>query len=203
MKDPVAQDPAGTPQAAAERPFPSLPLRSQQLSARKPTRFAFRPTLDERRAVADALGLIDLAKFTFVGEIQPIGRADFVLTAQLFAEALQPCSVTLAPVPARVEEPVRRRYDADFNPPDAEEAEMVDDETEPLPEVLDIAAIAAEALALALPLYPRASGAELGEAVFAAVGVAPLMDAELKPFAGLAGLAEKLKIPDSGSSSKG
>lgn len=194
MSDPVASNTAA---------FPTMQLRSRELSARKPTRFAFRPTAEERRVIADSLGLIDLPKFGFSGEITPRGRADFVLSADLWADVVQPCSVTLAPVPAHLEERVRRQYEADFHAPETEEAEMVDDEAEPLPEVLDIAAIAAEALALALPLYPRATGAELGEAVFADQGVAPLAAADLKPFAGLAGLAEKLKNRDSGSSSEG
>lgn len=183
--------------------LPSLPFRSAQLSARKPTRFAFRPDAAGRRAIADALGLLDLTALSFDGELRPVGRADFVLEAQLVARAVQPCSVTLAPVPARIDEPVRRRYEADYRPPEAEEAEMVDDETDSLPEVIDVASIAAEALALALPLYPRVAGAELREAVFAAPGVTPLAEPDLKPFAGLAGLAERLKKPDSGSSSEG
>lgn len=183
--------------------LPSLPLRSAQLSARKPTRFAFRPDADGRRAIADALGLIDLAFLSFEGELRPSGRSDFVLEAQLSAKAVQPCSITLAPVPARIDEKVRRRFEADYHPPEAEEAEMVDDETEALPDVIDLAAIAAEALALALPLYPRAAGVELGEAVFAAPGATPLAEPDLKPFAGLAGLAERLNKPDSGSSSEG
>lgn len=191
------------PPATPPEGLPSMPFRSAQLSARKPTRFAFRPDAEGRRAIADALGLIDLPALSFEGELRPSGRSDFTLEAQLVARAVQPCSVTLAPVPARIDEPVRRRYETDHHTPTTEEAEMVDDETDPLPEVVDVAAIAAEALALALPLYPRAPGAELGEAVFAAPGVAPLVADDLKPFAGLAGLAEKLKKPDSDPSSQG
>ena len=153
--------------------------------------------------VADSLGLIELPGLTFVGEIRPTGRRDFTLEAQLTARAVQPCSVTLAPVPCQLEEVVRRRFDADFTAPETEEAEMVDDEVDPMPEIIDIAAIAAEALALALPLYPRAKGAELGEAVFAAPGTQPLAAADLKPFAGLAALADRLKKPDSDPSSQG
>lgn len=182
--------------------FPSQPLRSAALSARKPTRFNFHPDVEGRAAIAAALGLLDLPGLTFVGEIRPSGRHDFELTAHLTSRAVQPCSVTLAPVPCRIDEDVRRRFVADFKAPEAEEAEMVDDEVEPLPEVIDIAAIAAEALALALPLYPRAKGAELGEAVFAAPGTKPLQEADLKPFAGLAALADKLKKADFDPSSE-
>lgn len=186
-----------TAPAALPEGFPTQALRSQALSARKPTRFTFRPDAAARSAIARALDLIDLPFLSFVGEIRPAGRHDFLLEAQLQAKAVQPCSITLAPVPCTLDEAVRRRYDAEFKLPEAEEAEMIDDEVEALPEILDIAAIAVEALALALPLYPRAEGAELTEAVFAAPGVAPILDADLKPFAGLAGLAAKLKPTES------
>jgi uncharacterized metal-binding protein YceD (DUF177 family) len=74
--------------------------------------------------------------------------------------------VTLTPVRAVIDEPVRRRYVADLPQPDGDEVEMPEDDTlEPMPEVIDLAEVAAEALALALPLYPRAPGAELGSVV--------------------------------------
>ena len=77
----------------------------------------------------------------------------------------------------------------DVTAPEGAEIEMPEDDTqEPLPEVIDLGAVMAEALALALPDYPRAPGAELGEAVFAAPGVAALRDADLRPFAALAKL---------------
>ena len=99
-------------------------------------------------------------------------------------------------MPAKVEEPVLRRYLADYAAPQGDEVEITEDESEPLPEVIDIAAVAVEALALALPAWPRAPGAELGEAVFAEPGVAPMRQADLNPFAGLASLAERLKKDD-------
>jgi uncharacterized metal-binding protein YceD (DUF177 family) len=153
--------------------------------------------------MAAALGLIDVPALRLQGELRPVGRHDFDLVADLTARAVQPCSVTLAPVPCSLHEAVHRRFSADYTAPEGDEVEMADDETDPLPEVLDIAEIAAEALALALPQYPRAPGAELGEAVFAGPGVAPLSDTDLRPFSGLAALAEKLKKPSSGSSSEG
>jgi uncharacterized metal-binding protein YceD (DUF177 family) len=63
-----------------------------------------------------------------------------------------------------------------------------DDSAEPMPEAIDLAEVLREALALALPPWPRAPGAELGEAVFAVPGTAPIRDADLKPFAALAKL---------------
>lgn len=206
MTDTPENSPKTTGGETGENPaitMPSLPFRTQSLASRKPTRFDFRPDVAGRAAIAAALNLLDLPSLRLQGELRPVGRHDFDLVADLTAKAVQPCSVSLAPVPCTISEKVHRRFATELPQPTAEEVEMLDDETDPLPEVIDVAAIAAEALALALPLYPRADGAQLGEAVFAAPGVAPLVADDLKPFAGLAGLAEKLKKPDSDPSSQG
>lgn len=169
-------------------------MRVGALSGRKPTRFRFLPTSDERGLIAKSLNLINLPSLEMVGEIRPEGRGDYTLEAKLTAHAVQACSITLAPVQARVSESFVRRYLAQFEYPDADEYEIPeDDTTEPLPEVIDLTLVATEALALALPLYPRAEGASLGAKVFAPPGAEPLTDDVLKPFAGLAGLASALK----------
>jgi uncharacterized metal-binding protein YceD (DUF177 family) len=176
--------------AATPRP---TRFRTGGLSPRTPTRFSYRPDAGERKALAEDLGLLALYRLDLTGEIRPAGRDELVLEATLTAAADQACSVTLAPVPAQVSEPVRRRYVAGLETPEGDEVEMPeDDSVEPMPEVIDLAEIAAETLALALPLYPRAPGAEFAEGLHAADGVTPLTDADLKPFAGLQGLAAKL-----------
>lgn len=175
---------------AAPRP---TRFRTGGLSPRKPTRFSYRPDAGDKAALADDLGLIALHRLELTGEIRPAGRDELVLEATLTAVVDQACSVTLAPVPAQVSELFRRRYVAGLESPEGEEVEMPeDDSVEPMPEVIDLAEIAAEALALALPLYPRAPGAEFAQGLHAAEGVTPLTDADLKPFAGLQGLAAKL-----------
>lgn len=180
----------------AAQPRPTR-FRTGGLSPRKPTRFDYDPDAATRAALAADLDLLALRRLRLQGEITPKGRDELLLTARLTAEGDQACVVTLAPVPARIEEEVRRRYVAGLTDPDGDEVEMPEDDTvDPMPEVIDLAAIAAEALALALPLYPRTPGAELGETVHAATGVAPLTDADLKPFAGLAALAAKTAKPD-------
>lgn len=172
-------------------------FRTGGLSPRKPTRFTYAPDAEERRAIAEDLDLLALPALELTGEIRPTGRDELVLEARLTARADQPCSVTLAPVPARIDEPVRRRYVAGYELPEGDEVEMPEDDTvEPMPEVIDLAGIAAEALALALPLYPRAPGAEFSQTVHAGDGVAPLSDADVKPFSALQGLAEQLKAKE-------
>ena len=67
-----------------------------------------------------------------------------------------------------------------------------DDEIEPLGDRIDLGLVAIEALALALPPYPRKPGATLGPATAAARGAAPLEESALKPFAALAALRGKM-----------
>lgn len=175
----------------------ALRFRVAGLAQKKPTRFDFAPGEAGRAEIAAELGLIELPLLRMKGELRPVGRRDFELVADLTATAVQPSALSLEPVTTQISESVLRRYLADFAYPEGDEAEMPEDDTaEPLPETIDIPAVAAEVLALALPLYPRAPDEELGEAVFAEPGVAPLREADLKPFAGLAGLADKLRKDD-------
>ena len=51
----------------------------------------------------------------------------------------------------------------------------------------------AEALALALPDYPRAPDATLENAQVTEPGIAPMSDEDARPFAALAGLRDKLQ----------
>lgn len=165
-------------------------FRTGGLSPRKPTQFAFRPDQPVRALLAQDLAILALHRLEFQGQIAPAGRDAFLLTGRLTAELDQACIVSLVPVRSRIDEEVRRRYVAGFADPEGDEAEMPeDDSVEAMPEVIDIEAVAAEALVLALPLYPRAPDAGLGSIAHAGDGITPLEDSDLKPFAGLAALA--------------
>ncbi len=169
-------------------------LRVSALSQSTPTSFEITPEAGERAALADALDILGIRKLRFSGEVRGQGKRDWLLTGELGATVVQACVVTLEPVATRIDVPVRRLYLADWVEPEGEEVEMPeDDENEPLREVISPRAVMAEALALALPLYPRKEGVETGEAVFAEEGTEPLRDEDTKPFAALAGLREKLK----------
>jgi uncharacterized metal-binding protein YceD (DUF177 family) len=172
-------------------------FRTGGISPRKPTRFSYRPDAAERAELATHLGLLALHGLDFTGEITPSGRDELVLTGRITAKVEQACVITLAPVRTEISDLVRRRYVAGLEEPTGDEAEMPEDETvDAMPEFLDLSEIAAEALALALPLYPRAKGAEFGATVHAAKDVDPLTDGDLKPFSGLAGLADRLAGKD-------
>ena len=180
-----------------DAPLPSLPFKVAAIAGRNATHVKFAPTAAARAAIAADLGLLSLPQLLFDGEIRPAGKRDLILTGRLTALAIQPCSVTLEPVKTRVDEAVTRKYLADYVVADGEEVEIPEDDTqEPMGEVIDAAAVAMEALALALPLYPRAPGVELGEVGVAPEGAEPLRDADLKPFAGLAALMGKVTKPE-------
>ncbi len=167
------------------------------------TRFDLAPEKAARDALAATLGIEAIRKLRFAGALIPQGRNSWRLEADLGATAIQSCVVTLEPVTTRIDTTVTRRFVPSAQIGEFEagsETEMPDDDTlEPLGEVIDIAAVMAEALALALPAYPRKDGEDLGEAVFAEDGVAPLTDDDLRPFAGLSALRDKLQTRDDDS----
>lgn len=168
-------------------------LRFADLPARKPTRFSFTPQGGTLAMIAKAVGVSELRKLRVQGSVTPTGGRDWRLEAELGATVVQPCGVTLAPVVTRVDIPVERRFLAHWDTPEADEAEMPEDTSaEPLPEVLDIQALAIEELALAVPDFPRAEGAELGQMLAGPEGVEAMTDEAAKPFAGLAALKDKL-----------
>ncbi|MGR3759087.1 YceD family protein [Roseobacteraceae bacterium NS-SX3] len=169
-------------------------FRVADLPQNAPMAFDIQPAGEELAQIAGELGLRGLRKLRFKGELRAQGRRDWVLEAMLGATVVQDCVVTLEPVSTRIDQPVQRSYVAGLEMPEAEEAAMPEDDTvEPLGTHIDVQGVMVEALALALPQYPRKEGAELGEAVYAEPGVQPMRDEDAKPFAGLASLRDKLK----------
>lgn len=173
-------------------------LRVADLSAREPTRFDLAPATGVLAAIAQDLGLSGLKKLRFNGQVVPLGRRDWQLIGEIGATVVQPCSVTLEPVTTRIDAPVQRLYLAELPEfePGSEEQMPEDDSVEALPATLDLGAVMVEALALHLPLYPRAPGAELAASVFTEPGKAAMRDADARPFAGLKSLRGKLDKDD-------
>lgn len=168
-------------------------LRFAELSKHKPTRFELVLTEAERAALIADLGLLGLRKARLTGQIAPSGKSDWTLSATLGATVDQACGISLTPVTTRIDEPVERVFLADWQAPEAVETEMPEDtNTEALPAELELLSLFSEALALALPPFPRAPGAELQSGQFTEPGKTPMSDDDAKPFAGLA----KLKLVD-------
>ncbi|MCC1494401.1 DUF177 domain-containing protein [Cognatishimia sp. F0-27] len=185
-------------------PAPSTVLPVARLSQSGPTRFSLEPDAQTRAALASTLGISALRKLRFAGTITAKGRRAFELQADLGVTVVQPCVVTLASVTTRIDMPVLRRFvpEEDLVPETTEagaEVEMPEDDTlEPLGAQIDLEAVMTEAISLALPSYPRAEGATLEPVQVAEDGVVPLTDDDVKPFAGLAALRDKLGGGSSG-----
>ncbi len=169
--------------------------RVGRLSQTAPHAFDLRPDPAACAAIARDLGLRGLRKLRLAGTLAPEGRADWRLDARLGATVTQDCVVTLAPVNTRIDEDVTRRFLRDW-PPAAEQGDEVempeDDSIDPLGDEIDLWAVMVEALALALPPYPRAEGAEPVRTAAAPPGAAPLEDDRPRPFAALETLRGKL-----------
>ncbi|MBQ0715694.1 MAG: DUF177 domain-containing protein [Sulfitobacter litoralis] len=169
-------------------------LRVAELSQNAQTPFSLRPDADSLRKIAEELDLSALRKLSFEGRLKALGRSDWQLEARLGATVVQPCVVTLEPVQTRIDVDVTRLFVQDYEEPEETEVEMAEDDcTEPLGAWIDPAVVMIEALALEIPEYPRADGAELGQAVYTKPGEAPMTDEDARPFAGLANLKDQLK----------
>lgn len=163
-------------------------LRVAHLNPNRPTPFVLAPDQPARAALAAELGLIDLPALRFEGQVSPVHDDAWQVEGRLHARVAQPCVVSLQPVASELEDEVRLVFSPHVTPPEGEETEMPDDELEPLGQYIDLAAIMAEALALALPLYPRAADASLETTL----PEDPATDDETRrPFAGLADLLAK------------
>jgi uncharacterized metal-binding protein YceD (DUF177 family) len=162
-------------------------IEVRTLSALDGFDFDFAPTPDEAAALARLLGAQAVRKLRFAGRLAPAGGG-WSLDAALGASVVQTCVITLEPVTTRVEQRVRRRFlpETGIRAADLVVDPEENDEIEPLGERIDLGLVAIEALALALPAYPRKEGAVLGPAAVGAI------EEEPKPFAALAALRGKL-----------
>jgi len=173
------------------------------LNGDRENRFLLCPDAPERAEIAALLGLEGLGKLRFEGVILPEGDTDWRLEGKLGATVRQACIITAEPVSTRIDTPVTRRLIAmpsgglpdSPTPPEGDEEVQFDgdDGWDPLGRDIDLDAIMVESLALAIPEYPRASGANLKKAAFSPPGAAPIDTETIKPFASLAALRDKLK----------
>lgn len=172
----------------------SHPLRICDMPKSKNTHFDVRFSENEMAQIATILSAINVKKMRVSGKVSPSGKKDWVLTATAGATVTQTCVVTLEPVQTRVDTPITLTYLADYQVDGIESVtEMTTDENfEPLTDEIDLTTIASEAIAMALPDYPKLPDAHLETSVFAAKDITPMTDEDTKPFASLASLKDKL-----------
>ena len=163
-------------------------VRLDDKRSRTARHLRYEPTGEALDRLVAEFELLGLRKAALTAELTPEGSRDWALTGRLGATVVQPCVVTLQPVTTRIEAPFERIYvDGLPEAKAGEEIEMPeDDRIEARPSVLHLDQLFAEVLALELPAFPRADGAELPATVAES-------DEKPNPFAVLAQLKSTLK----------
>jgi len=157
----------------SDAPPLSEPIRLNQIGAGLTRRLE--PDEAQRRVVARWLDLQSLDAFVTEMTVAP-APVGWTLSGRITAEAVQRCGLTLAPVPARIDQSFRIAL-AEAGENEASEVEVfLEDDTPDLIEDgrIDLGHHAVEQLSLALDPFPRAPGAEF---------TPPEESAEISPFA--------------------
>ncbi len=149
--------------------------------------------------VARRLGVLEVKALAGHFEVKVGAGAIARVSGKIHAELVQACVVSLAPVPATIDEEIEATYIAAERltrkkQKDADEEEMVGLDSEDPPEVaedgrIDLGELAVTQLALVLDPYPRAPGVAFSPA---AVGLKASEEGDPEPAGPFAALA-KLK----------
>lgn len=174
------------------------PVRLRDLKGAKELAVDVRPEAPVREALAKQLGILAVRKLSLSGKLRSVGKGDWAFSGVLGATVVQECVATLQPVTTRIEEPVKRLFVTELpDPGPGSETEIPEDvDVEQLSDPIDLGFIMAEALALALPPFPRAEGAGAKDFAVSEPGTEPMTDEDAKPFASLAELRKKLADKD-------
>lgn len=191
---------APQPEAAVVEPAPfQRPFTVATLSRARAHGFDLRPEGEEAVKIASFLKIRSVADLRFKGDLTAQSQDAWRIDGRLTAKVTQDCVISLAPVVQIVDEIVVRPYVPEEDLATMSEVDLdpdSDDDPEAFTDVIDPGQLALEALALALDPYPRAEDAALDQTRFAPPGVVPLSEDDLKPFAGLAALKDKLESKD-------
>lgn len=158
-------------------------------------RFTRTGTENERRALADALEILEVTALTCDLRIRPLRQGRYQMAGTVKADVVQACVVSLEPVKGSVEETIDLEFWPEGQipgPPSTAQDEWFDPQAPDGAEPIEHGRIAAgrlvfETLSAALDPYPRKPGATLS------YQEEPDMKAQVHPFAALA----KLKQPKS------
>ena len=173
-------------------------LRFSELNQSKPFEFHLRLSNQKISELIKRLDVLNIKKVSLVGSLSPLSIDEWSLKAVLKATVKQKCVISFKPVQTVVNDTISRTYSASalHNPYDADDdgtSEVVfDDSLHQLNDEIDLAEIIFEELTLILPLYPKIEGAKLGYYSVTEPGIKPLDVENVKPFAQLSELKDKL-----------
>ena len=174
-------------------------VRFSEISQTKTFDINLIPSKEQIFQLVNRLDLLSLKKISLKGNLSPLDKNKWKLKAELKATVKQTCVITLKPVQTLVKETVNRTFSSLET---QRSAEILDDGVSPVffddtiqvfSDTIDLFEIIFEELVLLLPLYPKLAGAKLGSYTITSPGKKPLTDENLKPFAQLSELKNKLK----------
>ena len=173
-------------------------VRFSEINQSKPFDFHLMLSNQKVAELVKRLDLLSIKKVSLVGILSPLSINEWSLKAELRATVKQKCVISFKPVQTIVHETINRT----FSPSAIQNASEVDDDgTSPVifddtlhefNDEIDLAEIIFEELTLLLPLYPKLKGAKLGPYSVTEPGAMPLNEENLKPFAQLSELKDKL-----------
>ena len=173
-------------------------VRFSKINQSKP--FDFHLILSNQKVseLVKRLDLLSIKKVSLVGKLSPLSINEWILKAKLRATVKQKCVISFKPVQTIVCEPINRTFSSSalqntFEADDDGISPVIFDDTlHELNDHIDLAEIIFEELTLILPLYPKLKGAKLGSYSVTEPGTRPLNEENLKPFAQLLELKDKL-----------
>ena len=173
-------------------------VRFSEINQSKPFDFHLMLSNEKDAELVKRLDLLSIKKVSLVGILSPLSVNEWSLKAELKATVKQKCVISFKPVKTVVCEPVNRTFSPSalqntFEADDDGTSPVIFDDTlHELNDEIDLTEIIFEELTLILPLYPKIKGAELGYYSVTEPGAKPLNEENIKPFAQLSELKDKL-----------
>ena len=173
-------------------------VRFSEINQSKPFEFHLILSSQKISELIERLDLLNIKKVSLAGILSPISINEWRLKAELRATVKQKCVISFKPVQTIVHEKINRNFSPSALQSSYQEDDdgtspvIFDDTLHEFNDEIDLADIIFEELTLILPLYPRFEGTELGSYSVTEPGAKPLNEENLKPFAQLSELKDKL-----------
>ena len=173
-------------------------VRFSEINQSKPFDFHLMLSNEKVAELVKRLDLLSIKKVSLVGVLSPLSINEWSLKAELRATVKQKCVISFKPVKTIVCETINRTFSplTSQNIPEADDdgssPVIFDDTLYELSDEIDLTEIIFEELTLILPLYPKIQGAELGSYSVTEPGATPLDEENIKPFAQLSELKDRL-----------
>ena len=173
-------------------------VRFSEINQSEPFEFHLMLSNQKVSELIKRLDLLNMKKVSLLGILSPIRINEWRLKAELRATVKQKCVISFKPVQTIVHETINRTFSPSAlqNISEADDdgisPVIFDDTLHEFSNEIDLVDIIFEELTLILPLYPRFEGAELGSYSVTEPGAKPLNEENLKPFAQLSELKDKL-----------